>query len=134
MLELSANPDFLKHDTGTIQQEYYDLDGSNEFTELWGPNALDQMIENVLLTEKYERLFNLSFSSPIYEVLFQNFDKVDLYVNTIFDIIEFWVPIKINRASAKIESNPDQHAVSFQIPYVSNNGQIASCFARRIRK
>lgn len=134
MLELSANPDFLKHDTGTIQQEYYDLDGSNEFTELWGPNALDQMIENVLLTEKYERLFNLSFSSPIYEVLFQNFDKVDLYVNTIFDIIEFWVPIKINRANAKIESNPDQHAVSFQIPYVSNNGQIASCFARRIRK
>ena len=29
MLELSANPDFLKHDTGTVQQEYYDLDGSN---------------------------------------------------------------------------------------------------------
>lgn len=134
MLELSANPDFLKHDTGTVQQEYYDLDGSNEFTELWGANALDQMIENVLLTEKYERLFNLSFSSPIYEVLFQNFDKVNLYVNTIFDIIEFWVPIKIDRTNAHIEANPDQHAVSFQIPYVSNNGQIASCFARRIRK
>ena len=134
MLELSANPDFLKHDTGTVQQEYYDLDGSNEFTELWGANALDQMIENVLLTEKYERLFNLSFSSPIYEVLFQNFDKVNLYVNTIFDIIEFWVPIKIDRTNARVETDPDQHAVSFQIPYVSNNGQIASCFARRIRK
>ena len=134
MLELSANPDFLKHDTVTVQQEYYDLDGSNEFTELWGANALDQMIENVLLTEKYERLFNLSFSSPIYEVLFQNFDKINLYVNTIFDIIEFWVPIKIDRTNAHIETDPDQHAVSFQIPYISNNGQIASCFARRIRK
>jgi hypothetical protein len=134
MLELSANPDFLKHETGTIEQEYYDLDGSNESNELWGAAALDQMIENVLLTEKFERLFNLSFSSPIYDVLFQNFDNANLYVNTIFDIIEFWVPIKIDRSNAKIEQIPERNALAFQIPYISNNGQIASCFARRISK
>ena len=134
MLELSANPDFLKHDTGTIEHEYYDLDGTNESTELWGAAALDQMIENVLLTEKFERLFNLSFSSPIYEVLFQNFDKADFYANTIFDIIEYWVPIKIDRANTKIEQIPEKNALAFQLPYVSNNGQIVSCFARRISK
>ncbi len=134
MLELSANPDFLKHDSGTIEHEYYDLDGSGETNELWGAAALDQMIENVLLTEKFERLFNLSFSSPIYDVLFQNFNDVSLYVNTIFDIIEFWVPIKIDRNNTHIEPMPERNAVSFQIPYISNNGQIASCFARRISK
>ena len=134
MLELSANPDFIKHETGTIEQEYYDLDGSNETTELWGSAALDQMIENVLLTEKFERVFNLSFSSPIYDVLFQNFDNVSLYTNTIFDIIEFWVPIKIDRANTQVETFPERNAIAFRLPYVSNNGQIAGCFARRISK
>lgn len=134
MLELSANPDFIRHETGTIEQEYYDLDGSGESVELWGAAALDQMIENVLMTEKYERLFNLAFSSPIYDVLFQNFDNVNAYVDKIFDIIEFWVPVKIDRSNAQIEAQPENHVVLFQIPYISNNGQISSCFARRIRK
>ena len=72
MLDLSKNPDFARFDTATIDSEYYDLDKDLTGIQLWNKDALDQMIEMVLLTEPQERLFNLAFGSPIYQILFDN--------------------------------------------------------------
>ena len=134
MLELNKNPDFAKLETAKITSEYYDIDKELTGTELWNKDALDQMIEMVLLTEPHERLFNLAFGSPIYQVLFENFSNVDSLVNTIFDVIEYWVPIKVDRPNAQIETDPDNHALLFRIPYVSNNGIIRGIFARKVLK
>lgn len=134
MLSLSANPDYSTISNGTMLNPYYDLDATGERPELWGKDALDQMIENILLTEPFERIFNLGYASPLYFVLFENFSKLDELTTTIFDTIEFWVPIKINRAEADIEANENEHTLSFKIPYVSNDGLITGIFTRRIRK
>lgn len=134
MLDLNRNPDFATLDTAKISSEYYDIDKAIVDTELWNKDALDQMIETVLLTEPQERLFNLSFGSPIYQVLFENFSNVDSLVDTIFDVIEYWVPIKIDRGNADIERDENNNALLFKIPYISNNGIIRGIFARRVLK
>lgn len=132
MLDLNKNPDFATLDTALITSEYYDLDKEIDGTQVWNKDALDQMIEMVLLTEPQERLFNLSFGSPIYRVLFENFSQADTLMGTIFDIIEHWVPITISRGQAEVEQDPDNNALIFKIPYVSNNGLISGYFARKV--
>ncbi len=132
MLDLNKNPDFATLDNALITSEYYDIDKELDGTQVWNKDALDQMIEMVLLTEPQERLFNLSFGSPIYRILFENFNQVDTLMGTVFDIIEHWVPIKISRGQAEIEQDPDNNALIFKIPYVSNNGLVSGYFARKV--
>lgn len=134
MLDLNKNSDYTWLNTGKIDSEYYDLNSDLEQGELWNKDALDQMIEMVIVTEPFERLFNLSFGSPLYQVLFNNFSQLDTIMETIFDTIEFWVPIKIDRDNAEVEADQDNNALLFQIPYVSNNGIISGIFARRISR
>ena len=136
MLPLSANPDFK--DLGELKSPnpYYDLNGDklSEHIEIYGADALDQMIEAVLCTEPYERIFNLSFSSPLYRVLFENHTQIDSLINMVFDQIEYWVPVSIYRDNAEIRTIPNEHAVHFKIPYVSNDGKITHIFNRIISK
>lgn len=132
MLSLSANADFKRISDFTITNEYYDWDAYGTSKEVWGKNAVDQMIENILLTEPMERLFNLDYGSPLYTLLFENFSEVDRLMPYVFAIIEKWVPIKIDRKNAEIEKDEDNHALSFRIDYTTNNGLIKGTFARRI--
>ena len=134
MLELNKNPDYTWLDTGKIDSEYYDLSADLRDVEVWNKSALDQMIEMVIVTEPHERLFNLSFGSPLYQVLFDNFNQLDSIINVVFDTIEYWVPVTIDRANADVETDEDNHALLFKIPYVSNNGMVSGIFARKIRK
>ena len=134
MLDLNKNSDFAWLNTGKIDSEYYDLNANLEEGELWNKDALDQMIEMVIVTEPFERLFNLAFGSPLYHVLFENFNQLDSVMDAVFNTIEFWVPIKIDRGNAEVEADEDHNALLFRIPYVSNNGLIAGIFARRISK
>ena len=134
MLELNKNPDYTWLDTGKIDSEYYDLNADLRDVEVWNKSALDQMIEMVIVTEPHERLFNLSFGSPLYQVLFDNFNQLDSIINVVFDTIEHWVPVTIDRANADVETDEDNHALLFKIPYVSNNGMVSGIFARKIRK
>ena len=131
MLDLNKNSDYTWKSTGRTDSEYYDLDSDLNNTEIWNKNAIDQMIEMVLVTEPHERLFNLAFGSPLYDVLFDNFNHLDTIMDTVFDVIEFWVPIKIDRAKAEVMADMDNNALLFSIPYVSNNGMIGGKFAEK---
>lgn len=134
MLDLDKNSDYTWLHSGKIDSEYYDLDASLENTEIWNKNALDQMIEMVITTEPFERLFNLSFGSPLYQVLFENFSQLDSVMSVVFDTIEYWVPVTIDRSEAQVEADPDNHTLTFRIPYVSSNGLIRGIFARRLSR
>lgn len=133
MLSLSANSDYVKRGHLKKESEYYDWDGYFEARELVGKQVLDQSIEMVLVTEPQERLFNLSFGSPLYMALFENFSSLNEIMDEVYNRIEYWVPIQIDRSNTKVEKDEDNHAISFQIPYVANNGEVAGVFSRRIR-
>lgn len=134
MLELSANPDISTTENIAITNEYYDWDATFTDKEIWGEDAINQSIEMVLTTEPQERLFNIGFGSPLFGLVFENEETVRNNMDGVFDIIEYWVPIKISRSNADIEVNTDEHAISFKIPYVSNNGTIVGYFARKIMR
>lgn len=136
MLPLSANPDFKNIGEMKVQNPYYDLngDGLGNHVEIYGTDALDQSIEGVLCTEPYERIFNLSFSSPLYKVLFENHTQIDGLIGLVFDQIEYWVPVTIFRDEAEVQTFPNEHAVQFKIPYVSNDGKFRHTFNRVISK
>lgn len=135
MLTLDKNSDFKRVETAKIQSKYYDLDVNIVDTEVWGYDALDQSIENVLLTNKGERIFNYSFGTPLIELLFENDVDTDRLVDQALDIIETWVPIKIDRSKTNLQRDKENHAISFFIYYNSNDGMIRNhCFARRLRK
>ena len=136
MFDLSANPDFKNVEDAKIVNPYYDINGEKIATQIdvYGTDALDQAIEMVLCTEPYERLFNLSLSSPLYQVLFQNSTDIDTILSSIFDQIEFWVPVVIDRDNAEVENLVAEHALRFKIPYVSSNGRLAHTFNRIIGK
>jgi hypothetical protein len=134
MFDLSANPDFKNVEDAKIVNPYYDINGDKMGTniDIYGSDALDQAIEMVLCTEPYERLFNISLSSPLYQILFQNSTNIDAIMTSIFDQIEYWVPVVVDRANAEVEQLTSEHAIKFKIPYISNNGRIAHIFNRII--
>lgn len=135
MLTLDKNSDFKRIETSKIQSNYYDLDVNIVDTEVWSFDALDQAIENVLLTNKGERIFNYSFGTPLIELLFENDVNTDYIVDKAMDVIEAWVPIKIIRSKTQLQRDKENHAISFFIYYNSNDGMIRDhCFARRLRK
>lgn len=134
MLPLSATSDNTLRQNFTITNEYYDWDSTFKDPELWGSDALNQSIEIVLTTEPGERLFNVNFGSPLYSILFENTPYVPSMMEGVFDVIEYWVPIKIDRQNTDIQIDPDNNSISFKIPYVSNNGTITGYFSRRIYK
>lgn len=134
MLPLSANSDYKNKDTFSVQHEYYDWDGTFQEKELFGEDVLNQSIEMVLTTEPNERLFNLGFGTPLFTMLFENPSRAKSLADSVFDIIEFWVPISINRAGTNVKVDPDTNSIEFRIPYKSNNGLIVGYFARRISR
>ena len=134
MLDLDKNSDYIWLHNGKIDSEYYDLAADLKNVELWNKDALDQMIEMVIVTEPFERLFNLAFGSPLYQILFDNFSNLDTIISTVFDTIEYWVPVTIDRSNAEIEADPDNNTLLFKIPYVSTNGLISGIFSRRISR
>lgn len=131
MLSLDKNSDFIRDDNVSITNEYYDWDAYNTGKEVWGKQALDQMIENVLMTQPFERLFNLSYGTPLLIMLFENFNNASSLLSQIYDIIEQWVPITIDRNRTELEQDEDNHAIKFSINYESKNGLIRGTFARR---
>lgn len=86
----------------------------------------------VLTTEPQERLFNPTFGTPLFNLLFENSSNIQNIMTYVYDTIETWVPIQIDRNNTNVQIDPNKQVVSFQIPYTSNNGVIAGIFGRRI--
>lgn len=132
MLALSANSDYLSNENFSLTNEYYDWDSSFHDNEIWGADSLNQSIEMVLTTEPQERLFNPLFGTPLFNLLFENSSNIESVMPYVYDTIEMWVPIKVDRENTKVQVDPNAQSISFQIPYTSNNGVIAGIFGRRI--
>ncbi len=125
MLPLSANSDFKNLGALKAPSTYYDIDATfaADNCDIYRTDAIDQMIENIILTEPWERLFNLDFWSPFYKLLFDNSVNAEEVINETFSTIEYWTGITIDRENANINIDEANHEVSLQIPYVyEDNG------------
>lgn len=124
MLPLSANNDFK--DYGAYgENPYRDINGDDLSvkSEVYGTDALDQAIEAVIVTEPYERLFNIDFWSPFYRLLFQNEGDAEEIVEEVFQMIEKWVGVRIDRQNANVNVDSANHSVELEIPYFYGENQ-----------
>lgn len=136
MLPLSANSDYKNIDKLKLNSPYYDLNSdlvNTEKVEVYGTEALDQSIEIVLCTEPLERPFNVNLWSPLYTLLFENMTNLESKLDDVFDAIENWVPIKIDRSKSEIQAVPENNAIVFKIPYFYDfHGEIRAHIFKRM--
>ena len=126
MLSISASSDF-KRIGDTYQLGYYDLsmlDSSNNIECINPVDAIDQAIENYILTDPGERLFNLNFGSPITRILFQNNVNTEEVRNNLYTSIEMALDIVIDRSTEGIELNESSHILYIHFNYSTSNGVI----------
>lgn len=118
MLPLSANQDYKNFDNANITNPFYDINGDfSEKIDIYGTEALDQAIENLICTEPYERLFNPDFWSPLYTILFENGVNIDEKMQAVYNKIEMYVPVMIDRGETDVKFNEYEHTLSLKIPY-----------------
>jgi len=133
MLPLSANSDFKNINNYVIDNPYIDINGKSPDGVVYGVDALDQAIEAVICTMPGERLFNLTFYSPLYDILYNNYVNEQI-VGQIYNKIEEFVPVRILRERSKIYFDSKTHTLNTNIPYMSLDGRIVSEFRRRLKK
>lgn len=138
MLPLSANSDFQNHGELYKPTNYIDINGDDLYhtSVVYGTDAIDQAIEAVIVTEPWERLFNIDFWSPFYRLLFNQEQEAEQIIQDTFDMIEKWVGISIIRTEADIKVNGEEHSVALTIPYiyVDNGSPFKHIFSRVISK
>lgn len=133
MLNVSANSDFMNLDTKVINP-FYDLNYNMNGDEIYGVDAINQAIDNLLLTEPGERLFNIPFFSPLFPLFFKKMDigREELE-DRAFTTIETWVGnINIIRSQSNIQTNNAEHTLSFSIHYIMSTGETGN-YQRVIR-
>lgn len=136
MLEITKSSDF-KRVGDKIDSGYYDLslfNDANEY-ECRGTHAMDQALENYLLTIPGERLFNLDFGSPLYLILFQkNVDQEEIR-DQIYQNIENALSIIIDRDTIDVGETDDPHVLKIHFRYSTRDGVITNHeFVRRFSK
>lgn len=133
MLPLSANPDF-KDVSMTVTNPFMDINGDDlsKTAVIFGTDALDQAIEAIIVTEPYERLFNIEFYSPFYKLLFENENVVDDIMAQVYDKIEQYVGVVVDRSGCDVRVDTQNHKVSFKLPYFYNHQQQYHIFSRVI--
>jgi hypothetical protein len=136
MLDITKSPDF-KRVGDKLDSGYYDISLFNhsEEYECKGTYAMDQALENILLTIPGERLFNLEFGSPLYLLLFQkNYDQDELR-DKIYQSIENALSIVIDRDTSDLGTTDDPHVLLIHFRYSTKDGVITNHeFTRRFSK
>ncbi|MCQ2210733.1 MAG: hypothetical protein MJZ34_10615 [Paludibacteraceae bacterium] len=133
MFDINNTSDFKTLDTINASIPYYDIDLYGNKVEVLGFDALDAAIENLLLTEPFERYFEPNFYSPVYEILFKQFNNIDEIVDKIYDKIEMYVPVSIDRSSSNVKKL-DAYSISFQIVYTISEYNRPHTFNRVVGK
>ena len=136
MLPITESPDF-KRVGDTLDSGYYDvtLFSNPKASEIKGAAAMDQALENYLLTIPGERLFNIEFGSPLYQILFQKNVNQDEIRERIYNQVETALQIAIDRSSAELLSTNDSHVLKIHFRYSTLDGTIINHeFSRKFSK
>lgn len=135
MKPLHENPDFKNLDEYRQENSFRDINGDLlSKSEVYGTDALDQAIEAVIVTEPYERIFNLDFWSPFYKLLFEDNVEVDDIIQAVVERIERFVDIRVDVESMNVKVDDSRHSVSLEFPYYWDGGKRSHIFSRVISK
>ncbi len=114
----------------------YDIDKDvKEIGEVSNENAINNSIENILLTGYGERIFLPYFGSPLGLVVFESLNNVngEKILDEILNAIKRW-ETRITIIEREVELNilKDQNTITLVIPYIINRSGLKSTFSRKI--
>ena len=98
-------------------------------------DVINNSIENILMTSKGSRLFNINFGSTLESIIFENVSETSMQnaLLSIIDDIELWEDrILIDRGLVSLNINVDTHIASLVIPYIIKNIGVQGTFTKRI--
>lgn len=124
-----------------FQKEYsdifaYDIDKDvRGFGEATNDFAINNSIENILLTSFGERLFLPYFGSPLGYIVFESLNNTngERILDEIISAIKRW-ETRISIVESEVELNifKDQNTVTLVIPYIISRTGLKSTFSRKI--
>lgn len=114
----------------------YDIDKDvRNFGEASNADAINNSIENILLTFTGERIFLPFFGSPLGFVIFENLNDVngEQILDEIINAIKRWEKrIIIIENEVELNILKDQNAITLVIPYIINRNGLKATFSRKI--
>lgn len=126
MLDIKKSSDFNRAGDDTLVYAFYDIDYNFNQIELYNAAALDQSIENILLTQYGERMFNFTFGTVAQLLLFSNNTNTYEIRNRIYADVEKQLPIIIDRSTAEATFQDDSHVLTIHFRYTTTDGSIVN--------
>ena len=127
--------------TGATQKQYsekYAQDISKNLISdgyVYNEQAINNSLENILLTLTGERIFNVGFGSILPAQTFSqvSFSQAETLLTELVNVIGFWEN-RINVVESEIEMIIDKHknSVILVIPYVISRNGMTGTFSRKI--
>lgn len=114
----------MENDNFLIASPFFDWNAFNlkYHSDIYNFNVIDQMILNILFTIPGERLFNIGFGGPLYNMLFKNDSSpvITSAMSTITRTLEMYIPdIRIDTQNSSFVVNGPEHTGTLTIVYYS---------------
>jgi len=119
-------------------KQYYAEDISKNVISqgyVYNDKAINNSIENILLTLLGERLFNVGFGSILGVQVFSqlNFGQADALLNELVRVIGIWeTRITIIEEDITLDINSDENSMIIIMPYRINRSGLTGTFSRKI--
>jgi len=114
----------------------YDMDKDTRLTgEAYDEDAINNSIENILMTIPGERVFYPYFGSPLTLMVFEQLNKVngEQLLNGVIEAIKRWeTRITIREEQVELNIIQDENAITLVLPYEINRTGLTGTFARKI--
>lgn len=103
--------------------------------EIVDEEVISQSIELILATGYGERLFNPTFGSPLYSILFDHLDEftAEKLIDDCISAINKWEDrIMVISTETKVEILDNENSIILTIPYIIKQTNKASIFEKQI--
>jgi phage baseplate assembly protein W len=103
--------------------------------EIWNDDVIAQSIELIVATYFGERLFNLSFGSPVYGKLFETISISDgeNLLNGVATAIKKWEDrVYLIEQQMRVKVDVDNNSITLLIPYIIKRSGKSSIWQKRI--
>ena len=109
----------------SLRKGYTDLDfnfgenpGTSDVNKKTNAEAIKQSVRNLLLTKKYERPFQDSLYSQLWDLLFENFTSTTRMAldRVIRNVLKYYEP-RINVLDVNISNNQSSNALGITLSY-----------------
>lgn len=126
----------------TLQKKYSDIDfnfaqnpGTGDVTRKIDIEAVKQSVRNLLLTKLYERPFQPSLYSQLYDLLFENFTASTKYAleKVILNVLTNFEP-RIRVLGIVVTDRRENNSLEISLRFVMISTQIESTFSIQVER